>query len=145
MLYLLRHGEAQSDGPDSQRALTPRGAANVERLAAFAARANLRVAEVRHSRKVRAQQTAEIFAKQLNCAATAIDGIAPNDDPEAFVEAIDRDDLLIVSHLPFLPLITAALLGNPRPLIDFHPATLAALVPFEDRWVIDFVVHPGIL
>lgn len=143
-LYLLRHGEAHSDGPDSARTLTERGAANVERLAGWAARAGLRVSEVRHSRKMRAQQTAEIFARHLNCEARAIDGLSPNDDAEAFAESIETG-ILFVSHLPFLSYAVSALLGTPRPVVDFHPATLVGLTRIDEHYLVDFVIHPAVV
>lgn len=144
MLYLLRHGEAHSDGPDNARELTDRGAANVERLAAWAVRAGLQVKEIRHSHKKRAQQTAEIFAKHFKCEAKPIDGISPNDDAEAFAESVE-DGVLFVSHLPFLSYAVSTLVGNPRPTIDLHPATLVGLVRIDEHYLVDFVIHPALV
>jgi phosphohistidine phosphatase len=144
-LYLLRHGEAQSDGPDNARALTQRGAANVERLAAWAARAGLKVSEIRHSPKTRARQTAEIFARHLKCEAIEIDGITPNDDAAAFVRSLDGDGVMYVSHLPFLSYAVSALAGTPRPVVDFHPATLVGLVRVDEHYLVDFVIHPAVV
>lgn len=145
-IYLLRHGEARGDGPDSARTLTESGAAGVERLAAWAARANITVNEIRHSGKRRAEQTAEIMARHLRCAVRQIDGISPNDDPERFAEEIAFEDepVMIVSHLPFLGNAVAALTRVHMPVADFHPATLVALVRVDERFVIDFVVYPAI-
>jgi hypothetical protein len=67
--------------------------------------------------------------------------ISPNDDPLTF--AIPSAPSMIVSHLPFLASLTAALTrGAP---VLFHPCTLVALTRAEDRFVIDCVVHPAIV
>jgi phosphohistidine phosphatase len=145
ILYLVRHGEAQPDGPDSQRALTERGIDGVERVAAWAVRAGVSVSEIRHSGKRRAEQTAALLAARLHPAAGvhAIDGISPNDDPVAFAESIASEkNLMIVSHLPFLGFLAATLTGNALPAIAFRPATLVVLVRSEDRFFVDSVVHP---
>jgi phosphohistidine phosphatase len=149
MLYLLRHGEAQGGGADAERVLTPNGAADVERLAAWAAGANVHVAEICHSGKRRAEQTATIFSAQLKPrrGVTTMKGIDPDGDPAAFAETIagEADPMLIVSHLPFLDIAVAELTGTDAPQVYFHPATLVALVPSGDRFVIDFVVYPALV
>lgn len=148
-LYLVRHGEARNDAPDDARALTERGASEVGRIAAWAARAEIAPVEIRHSGKRRAQQTAELFAASLHPerGVHEMRGIAPNDDPVAFAQSIahESDAVLIVSHLPFLAHVVAALVGSELPVVDFHPATLVALVQMHDRFVIDCVVHPGVV
>ena len=109
-----------------------------------AVRAGLQVKEIRHSHKKRAQQTAEIFAKHLKCEAKPIDGISPNDDAEAFAESVE-DGVLFVSHLPFLSYAVSTLVGNPRPTIDLHPATLVGLVRIDEHYLVDFVIHPALV
>lgn len=149
MLYLLRHGEAQGGGSDAERVLTDNGAADVERLAKWAARSGIHVAEICHSGKRRAEQTAGIFAAELKPrrGVSVMKGIDPDGDPAAFAETIagESDPMLIVSHLPFLDLAVAELTGNEMPQVYFHPATLVALIPAADRFVIDFVVYPALV
>ena len=136
MLYLVRHGEAIPDGP-----LTDRGVAAVERVAAWAARTDVSVKAIHHSGKRRAQQTADLFAARLHAPVSAIAGISPNDEPLAL--ALPDTPCMIVSHLPFLANLTAALTrGAP---VVFHPCTLVALTRAEDRYAIEWVVHPGIV
>jgi phosphohistidine phosphatase len=144
MLYLVRHGEARTDGPDNDRTLTEHGVAGVERVAEWIARTGATVNEIRHSGKRRAEQTASILAARLNAASVvAIAGIAPNDDPVAFAQSIaDDESVMIVSHLPFLAYVVATLLGTERAIVDFHPATVVALQRVQGGFVIDFVVHP---
>ena len=65
-LYLVQHGEAKSKTEDPQRPLTKRGRDEVQRVAAFAAKAGLKVSQVRHSGKRRAEETASILAERLS-------------------------------------------------------------------------------
>jgi len=67
LLYLVRHGEAvQADTADSSRALTPEGAAEVEKMASHLASIRVSADIIFHSTKTRAKQTAGIFARHLN-------------------------------------------------------------------------------
>ena len=64
-LFLVQHGEARSEVEDPERSLTDRGEETVRKVAAWAARAGLRVGQIRHSGKRRAEQTAAILADSL--------------------------------------------------------------------------------
>lgn len=147
ILYLVRHGEASAEGPDAARVLTEQGAADVERLAQWAARMEISVSEIRHSPRRRAAQTAEIFAGHLRCGVRQIEGIAPNDDVVPFVEEIEHvtEPVMVVGHLPFLEEAVALLTGNERPPVGFHPATLVALRRAADGFFVDFVVYPALI
>ena len=60
-LYLVRRGDVDPNLGDADGGppLTEAGLANVRRCATFAARLGVRVAEIRHSEKLRAVQTAQ--------------------------------------------------------------------------------------
>jgi len=62
-VYLVRHGDAKSEEVDPERPLSDRGWAEVERVAKHVGQLRLPLAEIRHSGKLRARQTAETFAK----------------------------------------------------------------------------------
>jgi phosphohistidine phosphatase len=90
-LYLVRHGEAMSEAEDPERPLTARGRQEAQRVSAVAARLGLRLAEIRHSGKRRAAETAEIFAGALGVRerVVAVAGLAPNDDVRPIAAALD--------------------------------------------------------
>ena len=67
-LFLVQHGEARPGNEDSERSLTDRGTETVSRMADWAARMGIKVDQIRHSGKKRAEQTATIFAKKLDTA-----------------------------------------------------------------------------
>jgi len=90
-LHLVRYGEAKSKEQDPERGLSEAGRTNVSRMANWVAAAGLRVDEICHSGKLRAQQTAEIFAEHLGTLARATTGLAPNDDVASFAAAIESE------------------------------------------------------
>jgi phosphohistidine phosphatase len=54
-LYLAQHGEARPEVEDPERSLTDRGEESVRKVAAWTARAGVRVDQIGHSGKRRAE------------------------------------------------------------------------------------------
>ena len=135
-LYLVRHGDAEHDGDDSLRPLSARGREEVERLGAYLAARGVRVAEIRHSPKLRAAQTAEILSSALNAPRAQREGLMPNDDPRPLAADVGQatGDLMLVGHLPQLPLLAAVLLGATSHPIQLPTSGLARLRRTGDRW-----------
>jgi hypothetical protein len=101
-IYLVQHGEARPEVEDPERSLTDRGEETVCKVAAWAARAGLRVDQIRHSGKRRAEQTAAILADLLRPiqGMVAVTGLAPNDDVKPVAETLwtkPRDRLFVQS------------------------------------------------
>ena len=65
-IYLAQHGEAKSEKEDLQRPLTDKGREEVESVARYVAGCEIEVAEILHSGRLRAKQTAELFAQYLS-------------------------------------------------------------------------------
>jgi len=80
-LYLMQHGEATTETEDPARPLTETGRAVVERVAARANAADVRIDRCVHSGKLRAEQTAEVLVGALGSERIIEpgDGLAPND------------------------------------------------------------------
>ncbi len=150
-IFLVRHGEAVSKQEDSQRPLAESGRRHVQMLAAWAANASLSADEIVHSGKLRAAQTAEIIAKQLQPAkgTSSRSDIGPNDDvrPVADDLAEGGDRVMVVGHLPFLSrLVSQLVIGDAdQPLVQFEAACLVELTNEGGKWAIACVVHPGLL
>lgn len=155
-LYLAQHGPAMEKAQDPERPLTEEGVATIERVAAFLADGGgLRVAEVRHSGKLRARQTAEALVRELELDAPIREapGLAPMDDVVAVVEGLRSEalDLLIVGHLPHLSRLASVLVwGDLDPdAFAFQPGGMLCLersdeavesvggaAPWSVRWMI---------
>lgn len=147
-LYLVQHGEAKAAAEDPERPLTRRGAEATEAMAAWAARTGLRVAEIRHSGKRRAAETAEIFAAHLKPSrgAVAVAGLKPKDDVRAVADELGSlaDPVMLIGHLPFLARLAGLLVaGDPEAtVVRFRNSGVICLVRDEGRWAVDWLVTP---
>lgn len=144
-LYLVQHGEAKSKDEDPERPLTERGFESARKMAAHASRLGVGVAEIRHSGKLRAMQTAEVFAEALGAPLSASEGLSPMDEVASLVEELNgrADNLMIVGHLPHLARLASKLLsGAEEPhLIAFQNSGIVRLdrgpdERFRARWVL---------
>ncbi|HWP46563.1 MAG TPA: phosphohistidine phosphatase SixA [Candidatus Limnocylindrales bacterium] len=158
-LYLIQHGEAKSESEDPTRPLTDRGREEVRRVADFAARIGLHPAEIRHSGKRRAEETALIFAEALflKDKIRTVPGLAPNDDVRPLAEQLDVEtqSLMVVGHLPFLSrLVSLLLVDNPdRIIVRFRMGGIVCLVRGDSaesagigrRWELAWIVTPDII
>ena len=147
-LYLAQHGEAKPEAEDPARPLTDRGREEVRQVARHAVALGLQVAEIRHSGKLRARQTAEIFAAALSPShgVTEMDGLAPADDPGKARGEIEsaREPLMLVGHLPHLSRLASLLLvGDPgREIIRFRNGAIVCLVQVDGRWLLQWILTP---
>jgi phosphohistidine phosphatase len=151
-LYLVRHGEADGNVPDTDGGppLSETGLVHARRCAGFAARLQVRVAEIRHSDRLRAIQTAQEFERALGCPRRQLVGIGPDDDinPLRREAAGLSDNVMVVGHLPYLNRIAGALLAQDEsmPVVVFHPASLIRLDRRDDgRWSLQLVMPPGVM
>lgn len=131
----MHHGDAVGPAVDPQRPLSSVGRAATERLAGLAAERGARPDVVWHSGKLRARQTAELFWKACNPAApiTAERGLLPDDPPQWMRDRLigETRNVLIASHMPYLPKLLAMLVGSESP---FPLHGCVALEPDGDRW-----------
>ncbi|HEV8454721.1 MAG TPA: phosphohistidine phosphatase SixA [Gemmatimonadales bacterium] len=147
-VYLVRHGEAVPEHVDPARPLSDRGRAEIERVAAQAARLGWRLAEIRQSGLLRAGQTAEILAARLAPArgVRAVEGLRPDDDPRRVAEECEaiREPVMLVGHLPHLGRLASLLLVGDagRELIRFDTGTVAGLAKTGGRFLVDCVIGP---
>jgi phosphohistidine phosphatase len=120
-LYLVQHGQCHSKEQDPHKGLSEQGREQTALIAGVAADYNVSVSKVAHSGKLRAQQTAEIFAETLKPqnGIQVISGIAPMDDVASFAGSLALDeDLMLVGHLPFMEKMIAFLVtGQEQPYI----------------------------
>ncbi len=162
-LFLLRHAKARDTWPDCERELSDFGQEQVEKLAKLIDSTHFYdVAQVWHSPFARATQTAEIFKRVADISAPLVqtNNITPEDNPHEIARLVSSitcfdKDLMIVSHNPFLEILTDILLDGTRTggRIIFGTCTLAALtleVPPSCEheyglWSLDFLVSPKII
>jgi len=150
-LYLVQHGEARPKAEDPQRGLSQTGRSTVEEMAVWAAAKQLRVERIVHSGKLRASQTAELFAMKLQPTGgvEAREGLNPNDDVSAVADWLEDQSgpLMIVGHLPFLSRLVGKLVADDpdQALVLFRNAGLIVLVEEDRRWAVAAVIGPELI
>jgi len=148
-LYLIQHGEAKSEAEDPERSLTARGEKEVMAVSKMAGGLQIRPSKIYRSVKLRAKQTAEIIASALKISdlVQPVQGLNPNDDIHVWAERIskEKDDLMLVGHLPFLEKLTSFLLcedENAR-LVLFRYGAIVCLDQKGDKgWAIRWILTP---
>jgi phosphohistidine phosphatase len=150
-LYLVQHGKSLSKDVDPQQGISEEGQADIDRIAAVARNYGIRVAEIFHSGKKRALQTAEIFAAAFDMPGkmTARDGLKPLDDVAVCAESLNAgDDLMLVGHLPFMEKLTSYLVaGDPKiTVFKFQNGGIVCLDQRADdlSWHIKWALMPHI-
>jgi phosphohistidine phosphatase len=148
-IYIVRHGDSLESDIDSQRPLSNKGKADIERLGRYLANLNLNLAQIIHSGILRAEETAGILAKMLepDILVKPHPSLKSLDDPSDVILEIETvcSDILIVSHLPFVDRFTSKLLTGDenKSMIPFEPGTLVCLERNKARqWIINFILQP---
>jgi phosphohistidine phosphatase len=150
-LFLVQHGEAKAETEDPERSLTDRGAEIVGLMAGWTARMGIRVDQIRHSGKRRAEQTATIFARQLHPprGLLAVKGLNPNDDVALVTASLqaDQESIMLVGHLPHLSRVVSLLVtGDPEiEVVRFRNAGIVCLTQKEGKWAVEWVMQPDLL
>ena len=151
-LYLIRHGQALDLMQDPQRHLTEKGKSDAYKLAEFLKKADVKIDSILSSKKSRAFQTAEIIHSVLapQSQVEKVDGIAPNDSVESFLEHLDlkEKNIIIVGHLPFLAnLVSLILTQDQRSLSILYPTCSVICLEQKGRgsWQLAFAVNPEML
>jgi len=151
-LYIVRHGEALPKYINPARSLSEDGRIKIERLATLLKPLRLSVAEIWHSGKERARQTAEILSSAVTSQkeAKSIDGLDPDDSIDPILDKIMnlRDDLMIVGHLPFVDKLTRALLVGKQvnEILSFPTGGIACLEQsLGDDWHLLWFLNPELL
>jgi len=149
--YLVRHGEAKSEEEDPARPLSEQGREGVRRVARKATAMGVKAAEILHSGKLRAKQTAEILAEHLSLSngLSQKEGLKPLDDPGIAKEILEKspEPLMLVGHLPHLShLVSLLLSGDPeKGMVYFETGAMVCLSRaenVENSWTLKWVISP---
>ncbi len=150
-LYLVQHGKSLPEDVDPEKGISKEGILEVQRIAEVAAGYGCKVAQISHSGKKRAKQTAEIFASYLKPrnGVVEISGINPLDDVTVFSGSLSvEDNIMLVGHLPFMERLTSYLIiGSTEPSVfKFQNGGVVCLnrQPDTRRWIIKWALMPNI-
>jgi phosphohistidine phosphatase len=145
-IYLVQHGEAKPEMEDPERPLTERGKETVRSVAEYVASMGLDLDEIIHSGRLRAKQTAELFAQYL----TPVQGIreakglGPLDDPNQAMQLIQQVEktLMVVGHLPHLGRLVSSMILDDieSEIVRFNMGGVVCLSESDNKWLIDWVL-----
>jgi len=149
-LYLIRHGEAESENTVQVRAryrepgsLTDKGRKAVLKAAQHLKKSHPEIDEIWHSVKLRAKQTADIVSQELGIKNIyKKEGLVPNDTIGKYINRIndiENENVAIVGHLPFLAKIASFLLFGSEAKyerINFLTAGIICLEKQDEKWKI---------
>ncbi len=144
-LYLVRHGEADSDN------LTEQGRKETESVGNFLKKCPIEIDEIIHSVKNRAKQTAEILGKALAPDVMLVEreGLKPMDPIEPILEDVRsfERNVMLVGHLPFMEKLLTTLLFKEECLspVEFVGSCIACLNNPNGEWTISWVVSPSLI
>jgi phosphohistidine phosphatase len=147
-LYLSQHGAAKVADKDPARPLSDQGREDVTRTAGFLSLFEKpHPARILHSGKLRAEQTAEMFAEAWGCMdVAAVDNLAPNDDSAVWADrlAATRDDLMLIGHLPHLQRLAGLLIcADPvREPVRFRNGGVLCLARSDAGWSVLWQINP---
>ena len=150
-LYLVQHGESKSKVEDPERPLTDKGRKDAELVARYISERGIKVAQILHSGRPRAKQTAEIFARYLlpPKGFSEGSGLAPLDEPQMAKQLVEQAEksLMIVGRLPHLSRLTSLLiLGFPdEEIIKFRMGGVICLSREGERWSIKWTLVPELV
>jgi phosphohistidine phosphatase SixA len=153
-LYLVRHAKAEAGQDDFQRALTKGGRRVAEDVAGAVKRAGVSAQRIEHSPLVRARQTAEIFAVELDAPLAECNDLRPDQTVELVRERLMSEpaqSLMLVGHNPFMEWLAATLLAEAAevPLLTFHTCSVAKLVSVASepgwRYSCDWLLSPALV
>ncbi len=151
-LFLIQHAQAKNKEEDPQRPLTDEGKANIKKVAQHVARTIPEIAEIWHSEKLRAKQTAQILAEVLKISDKLKEcpGLTPNDTVGPVKERLMeiKENLAIVGHLPFLEKLASTLLSHSQEasIISFAMAGIVCLNrDQENNWSVEWMITPDVV
>ena len=151
LLYIVRHGDAKAETEDPARPLTDVGRRDVQRMAGWAAAIGIKIDVIEHSGKLRAEQTAEIFAAHLNPpqGSRCVEGLKPNDAIHAVASRLGDDPSvrMLVGHLPSIERLIAFLTteNSEAKVVRLDAASVAMLARVESGWILLGLLQPDLV
>jgi phosphohistidine phosphatase len=152
-LYLVQHGRSKSGEVDTERHLTERGRADVEKVAALIKSFKLHIDSIWHSGKARAAETADILTAAVGSPVILQrPGLAPNDPVDPVRKELIKisGELLIVGHMPFLGKLASALVAGEesKEIMAFQQGGIVCLgcgTEDRDQWRVEWMIVPDLL
>ena len=147
-LYLSQHAQALSKKENSLRPISDQGREDVVRTGGFLSLFERpKPTRIVHANKLRAEQTAQMFAEAWGCDCTEENAdLSPHSDPSIWASRLleVHEDIMLVGHLPHLSRLAGLLLCDnaDRQVIRFRNAGVSCLERTENQWSLCWQIHP---
>lgn len=143
-IYWVQHGDSLPQDIDPEQPLSEKGKKDIVRLAHFLSKRDILVSHLYHSGKLRAKETAELLAPNITSlkGIEIFPGISPMDDVNPVIDKINtwNEDVLLVSHLPFITKCISKLLTGDenKPIVNVERGSLICLEKSDNN---QFLIH----
>lgn len=150
-LYFARHGDAVTKVEDSLRPLSSAGRETTIKMAKLLMNKGLELTQIFHSPKLRAKQTAEIYAEFLigdKENITEVDFLSPDFAIDSSMVAIKESmhSAMFVGHLPSLELISSNLLtDNFMPILTLNVSSVLCIQKDNNSYVLNWLVDSSLV
>ncbi len=133
-LYLIRHGESETDKPDSERDLTLIGRDNVVKMSRWITEVCKPPVAIFSSPLKRAYETAKYFAGPWNLEIRQVEWLLSDVEPSKVIGELlklSQKSVALVGHLPNLGLLLGTLIWGMPPKEIVIPKAGVALLDLE--------------
>jgi phosphohistidine phosphatase len=147
-LYFAQHGLAVSKSENPDRPLSETGIKQSQAIATHIRSSDIPVSQIFHSGKLRALQTAEIFASTLSVnALSASDHLSPDADVKRITQTLNTNNALYIGHLPHLDkLVSYLVTDNEEPcIIKFQNSAVICLEKNNDLYHVQWYLTPELI
>ncbi len=147
-VYFAQHGLAVDKAETPQRPLSQTGIKQTLSVAKQLHTAATPVSHIFHSGKLRASQTAEIIASNLNITSILLhDSLSPNNDVSLFAKNLSLENALYIGHLPHLEkLVSYLVTGNKNQnIVKFQNSGIICLEKTNNQYCIRWYLTPDLL
>jgi phosphohistidine phosphatase len=147
-VYFAQHGLAIEKTENPERPLSVMGMEQSKFIATQLATSKTNISKIFHSGKLRAAQTAEVFAESLNITTmSAVSYLSPNYDIVNTTKFLDTDSALYIGHLPHLDKLTSYLITGDKNggLIHFQNSAVLCLDKTTPQFKIQWYLTPELL
>ena len=149
-VYLAQHAKAVDKNVNPERPISDEGRSETQAIADSLKKSGISIERIIHSGKLRAVQTAEIFAKAFQAKVLPTEGMAPNDSVERLTEKIiepSYDKTLFVGHLPQMQKVVSFMLNGDESQrsITFYNSSVVCMSVTNEGASIDWYATPTII
>jgi phosphohistidine phosphatase len=147
-IYFAQHGLAVDKAENPERPLSDTGIQQTKKMAETLYHAKATISGIFHSGKLRASQTADIFAATSGISTTTmIEGLSPNDDVELLAKNLVMDNALYIGHLPHLAKLVNRLVSvnENSNIIKLQNSAVVCLGKIDNSYQLLWYLTPGLI